>query len=109
LKKSDLPKPPKHLSREAKGWWAKFSGEWILDDAAQLILATALEAFDRMRGAQKLIADKGAVFEDRFGQLRPNPATTIERDARAALLGALKSLHLDFEPIQGTGRPQEGK
>lgn len=77
-----------------------------MDDAAQLVLQTALESFDRMRGAQKLIADRGAVFEDRFGQLRPNPATTIERDARAALLAGLKALHLDVEPLYAAiGRP----
>jgi P27 family predicted phage terminase small subunit len=106
LKKSPVPQVPEHLSAEAAGWWRKICADFELDDAAKLILQTALEAFDRMRGAQKLIADKGAIFEDRFHQLRPNPACTLERDARAALLNGLKALHLDVEPLNaGPGRP----
>jgi phage terminase small subunit len=65
-----------------------------------------LQAFDRMHEARDLIAKHGAVTLDRFEQLRPNPATTIERDSRAAMLSALKALNLDIEPLRdGVGRP----
>jgi hypothetical protein len=59
-----------------------------------------------MEQASALIAEHGAVTVDRFGQLRPNPATTIERDSRAAMQSALKALNLDLEPLRdAAGRP----
>ena len=105
MKKSVTAKPPKHLSREAAGWWSKIVNEWDLDAAARLILEIGLEAFDRMRAAQKLTS-ASVVLKDRFGQFKLNPACTVERDSRAALLSALKQLNLDIEPLKDTiGRP----
>jgi P27 family predicted phage terminase small subunit len=78
----------------------------IRDEAGLLLLATALEAFDRMRQAQQAIAKDGATFRDRFGQIRVNPATTVERDSRAGMMAALKALNLDLEPLHDRpGRP----
>lgn len=101
------PKTPPGLSPAAATWWRKLTSEYQVDDAAGLlILQTAMEAFDRMHQARALIDKHGAVTLDRFGQLRPNPATTIERDTRAAMLAALKSLNLDLEPLRdAAGRP----
>jgi P27 family predicted phage terminase small subunit len=106
LKKS-TPKTPPSLSAAATAWWRKLTAEYQLEDAAGLLLLeTALQAFDRMHEARDLIAKHGAVTLDRFEQLRPNPATTIERDSRAAMLSALKALNLDIEPLRdGVGRP----
>ncbi len=78
----------------------------ITDPAGLLLLQTALEAFDRMRGAQESIANDGATVNDRFGQVRAHPMITVERDARAAMLAALKALNLDLEPLRDRiGRP----
>lgn len=100
-------KPPKNLSREAKNLWRKIQNEYaISDEAGLLILATALESFDRMRQAQAILTNEGMTTVDRFGQARAHPAATIERDSRAAMLGALKQLNLDLEPLRdGPGRP----
>ena len=101
------PKTPPGLSAAAAAWWKKLSSEYQLEDAAGLLLLeTALQAFDRMHQARDLIETHGAVTLDRFDQLRPNPATTIERDSRAAMLAALKALNLDVEPLRdAAGRP----
>ncbi len=106
MKKSTTKTPP-GLSPAAGAWWKKLTADYSLDDpAGQLLLETALQAFDRMHQARALIEKHGAVTVDRFGQLRPNPATTIERDSRAAMLAALKSLNLDLEPLRdAAGRP----
>lgn len=103
MKKTD----PKQLSAEARTLWRRLSDDYAIEDAAGLhLLTTACEAFDRMREAQALIREHGACTQDRFGQLRPNPATTIERDSRAAMLSALKALNLDIEPLRDApGRP----
>ncbi len=98
---------PKALSPEARKWWREVMKEYeIIDPAGLLLLQTALESFDRMRGAQESIAAVGATVTDRFGQLRAHPMITVERDARAAMLAALKALNLDVEPLRdGVGRP----
>ncbi len=84
--------PPKTLSAEAKSWWKKLVKEYEIDDPAGfLLLKTALEALDGMRGAQQAIADDGATIKDRFGQLRAHPIITVERAARAAMLVALRT------------------
>jgi P27 family predicted phage terminase small subunit len=92
---------PSHLSVEAKGHWARLHAGWQLDDAGDLILLVALEAFDRMRGAQKAVKREGITLKG-----RAHPATTIERDARLAMLRALRQLGLDLEPVRDrAGRP----
>lgn len=100
-------KPPKNLGREAKNLWRKIQADYqISDEAGLLILATGLEAFDRMRQAQDILKAEGMTTLDRFSQPRPHPAAAIERDSRAAMLAALKQLNLDLEPLRdGPGRP----
>lgn len=106
---SALPRPPRRLSREAKRWWNTLVSEWQLDSAALLILEGGLEAFDRMRAAQRLIEAEGLTVTDRFGQRKVHPAVLIERDCKATLLRKLKSLALDLEPLHsGPGCPPGG-
>ncbi|MCP5010963.1 MAG: hypothetical protein GY942_13360 [Aestuariibacter sp.] len=103
----DTPKAPKQLSREAKQWWRKFQEEYgVEDEAGLLLMQTALEAFDRMKEAQKVIAEDGLMIKDRFDQLKAHPLLTTERDSRAQMLTALKSLNFDLEPLRDApGRP----
>ena len=98
---------PHRLSVEAKKWWRKINQEYQIDDqAGLLLLQTALESFDRMRRAQEQVAERGMVSTDRFGQLKPHPLLTTERDARSHLMTALKQLNLDVEPLRDRlGRP----
>jgi len=102
-----LTKAPKHLSKEAKRLWERLLKEYeIEDEAGLLILATGLEAFDRMREAQMIIKTEGMQVTDRFDQKKAHPLTTVERDSRAAMLASLKALNLDLEPLnERPGRP----
>jgi P27 family predicted phage terminase small subunit len=99
--------PPKHLSTEAKRWWKKLTAEYTLDDSAGLLLlTTGMEAFDRMRQAQQVIAADGPSVVDRYGRTKAHPLIAVERDARAALHRAMRELNLDLEPLRpGPGRP----
>ena len=99
--------PPGHLSREAKQIWRKLTSEYdICDGGGLAILRAATEAFDRAEGARAKIEAEGMVIKDRFGAEKPHPLLTAERDARAAMLTALKMLNLDVEPLRnGPGRP----
>jgi P27 family predicted phage terminase small subunit len=100
-------KPPKGLSAEACKWWESIRVEYdVSDPGGLMILASACEAFDRMRQAQRRLRREGLTSKDRFGQVKANPLTVIERDSRAAMLAALKQLNLDLEPLeQRPGRP----
>jgi P27 family predicted phage terminase small subunit len=96
--------PPPTLSKEARARWQELVAEYGISDAAGLqILHTAMEAFDRMRGAQAQIAKDGQTHLDRFGQMKSHPLLPVERDARAAMLAALKALNLDVEPVHVHG------
>lgn len=100
-------KAPTRLSAEAKRWWVSITKDYDIDDEAGfLLLQTALEAFDRMRGAQKIVKKDGESIMDRFEQIKAHPMLAIERDSRGQMLTALKALNLDLEPLRdGPGCP----
>lgn len=101
-------KPPKHLSREAKGMWTTIESQWDIGDAGRIVLEQGLEAFDRMREAQAIIKAEGMVTPDRFGQLKQHPAFLCERDSRNAMLKAFKQLGLANLPrTQGADEPED--
>jgi P27 family predicted phage terminase small subunit len=100
-------KIPQKLSVEARGLWQKLAKEYQIEDQGGLaVLQVACEALDRLRAAQAGIKKDGMTFTDRFGQVRINPLTSVERDSRAQYLQALKALNLDLEPLKDRpGRP----
>lgn len=54
-----------------------------------------------MRGAQRAIKRDGLMVKGKL-----HPATTVERDARLAMLRAIRQLGLDIEPLHDRpGRP----
>jgi P27 family predicted phage terminase small subunit len=104
MKNSD-PKPPTHLSRDAKAWWTRITAEFDIDNAAALVLQSCLEAFDRTRDARAALKRDGLLVKDRFGQPKAHPAAAIERDSYATLLRGWRLLGLDIEPPGPIGRP----
>ena len=100
------PTPPEHLSAEAQGLWNALQSAYDLaDDYGCLLLRTALEAFDRAQGARAAVDREGATVSDARGATRAHPLIAVERDARAAMLTALKALHIDVIPT----RPAPGR
>ena len=98
--------PPNTLSVEAKLIWCDLQSEYNITDAAGLVILQAVcESYDRMRQAFNTLKAEGLTTEDRYGQAKVHPAALIERDARAAMLSALKQLNLDIEPLKAMGRP----
>ena len=98
---------PKHLSADAKGWWRKIARDYSIEDqAGLLLLQTACECFDRMKGAQAAIERDGPTVRGSAKQIAAHPLIAVERDARGQMLSALKALNLDLEPLRdGPGRP----
>lgn len=105
MKKST--KPIESLSIEAEKLMTRIVEEYgIGDEAGLLIIRTAMEAYDRMKGCQAVIAADGITIRDKWEQIKPHPLLPHERDARAAMLAALKALNLDVEPLHDRpGRP----
>lgn len=94
--------PPKHLSPEGKRLWRKLQADFVLDDeAAQLILQSALEAYDRVQEARAILARDGSVMTDRWGQARQHPASLVEASARAQMHAALRLLRLAPSELGG--------
>jgi P27 family predicted phage terminase small subunit len=101
---------PASLSKEAQALWKKYRAEFDLSDVhGQNLLLVALEAFDRMRGAQAEIAKQGVSYIDRTGAPKANPVAMVERDARNAMVAALRALNLDVLPAGKPGRPPKGR
>ena len=100
-------RPPAHLSKESKAIWKNILSEYEISDSGGLsILKSALEAYDRCEQARASIAKTGPIFKDRWGQPRPHPLLSTERDSRAAFLSGLKALNLSIEPLRDkAGRP----
>ncbi len=98
--------PTKTLGSEAEAWRSAILAEiGGLDQAGQLLLQSALEAFQRSQAAEAILDRDGLVFEDRFGQTKPHPAATIARLERESMVRALRALGLEVEPALAPGRP----
>jgi phage terminase small subunit len=92
---------PAHLSAEARELWQGYVGTWAFDHAGLVILQVALEAFDTLRAAQAETARDGLVVAG-----KAHPAAAVAKDARLAMLRALRMLNLDVIPPEARpGRP----
>jgi P27 family predicted phage terminase small subunit len=105
------PPAPKHLSAESRQLWKQVTSGWELDEGSVVILLQALEALDRLRQAQEVIAREGIVAIGRNGEPITHPAFRIEKDARSMLLRAWRQLDLEEsdELPARIGRPPGGR
>jgi len=87
----------KGLSPDAIRIWRKLTAAFHFDNepSHQLLLQTALLAFDRMHQARELIAAQGLLVPNRYKQNIPNPLLQIEDKSRRAKLAALAQLGLE--------------
>lgn len=76
--------------------WASLREQYDIDDVAGLLLlTTAMRSFTRAERARAIVDKEGETLRDRWGQSKVHPAAAVERDARAAMLTALRALHLE--------------
>jgi phage terminase small subunit len=96
------PKPPKHLTREAKAQWQKFYESSDMDAQGLLLLNTLAEQFDLMRAAQNLIRTEGLIVVEKTAagheKKRPHPAVEVQSKAAAAMMRAWRLLGFDQLP-----------
>lgn len=96
----DIPAAPPDLSADSKRLWRQILDDWnIVDNAHLQVLRVGLLALDRAEKCRKRIDHDGMVAKDRFGKPKAHCLLSIERDARAAFLAALRQLGLDPSQI----------
>ena len=99
------PPPPVHLSEATKAWWVEITSEFVLKSHHCRVLEIACDAWDEMVAARMVVQKEGLTVSTVQGGDKPHPATSIERDCRAAFLKALRELDLDSEPRPADKRP----
>lgn len=90
-----LPAAPRTLSEPSRKLWRTFVAGYLMKPHHLEVLRAALEARDRMHEAQEAIRRDGPYTEGRYG-LKSHPGIAVERDARMAMLRALRELGLDL-------------
>jgi hypothetical protein len=97
---------PAHLGDDGRELWSSIQVQYEISDAGGLaLLRTACEAADRIASVRRQIDSQGELLTIR-GVPRANPLCAIERDARAALVRAIRAMNLDLEPLRDRpGRP----
>ena len=103
---ANIPKAPKHLSRETKSLWRSILEEYDLEASEKALLKVALENYDRVQVCREQIDRDGPTVEDPSGRKRAHPALQAEKNAISAYLQAMRLLALNEEPPRpGPGRP----
>jgi hypothetical protein len=88
---------PSHLAKEEGDLFMQIVRAYALhDEVSQKILEEAMASLQRARLAREVLLKEGMTFKDAKGRPKPHPCCTIERDARAAGLAALKQLNLEL-------------
>ena len=77
----------------------------VADPAGLAVLQTAVAAHSRMLEAEAELTRDGLTIADRWGQLKPHPASTILRESRAGFYAGIKALQLDVAALPDTRRP----
>jgi len=95
-----MQEAPKSLSKEARNLWEKIAKAYTFDTVGLPILQNALESYDRMRQATRILNKEGIVVRDRFDFPRPHPAVKIELEARLCMLRHLRALGVEFSDIE---------
>ncbi len=97
LSGSDLPQPPRHLTRASKAIWRATVAKWDLDDPPSLMLLQGLfEQWDVYCRARAELAGASAVTTtSETGVVHAHPAAKVMKDALAEFRQCLRQLGLE--------------
>jgi P27 family predicted phage terminase small subunit len=93
--RSEQPKPPAHLTRQAKRWWRSVLDAYDLEPHDLAILTAAAEALDRKEEARLIIAVEGIVLRLADGSSTPHPAVAVEDLAAMRFAHLVREIGLD--------------
>lgn len=72
--------------------WNDVRSRWTLNAADEALLRNAAEALERAAQYAESVTRDGGTFVDRFGAIRANPASMLERDYRGLASRTLAQL-----------------
>jgi hypothetical protein len=99
MSRKTIESPPEHLSERSSEFWRAMVADFTLDDApARELLLRACEAMDRADQARIVLDRDGLTVTDRYGQIRPHPAASIEVQNRGAVARLLRELRVTDPP-----------
>lgn len=85
------------LSKEAQEIAKELIDDYKIDDPGGLrILQIAMEAFDMMRKAQKILDKDGMVLTDKYNRSKAHPMVQTVKETRGQVMQGFKLLNLDF-------------
>lgn len=88
---------PVALTGERRELFDEMRARYQLDAASEALLKNGVQALERAHSLAQQVSRDGAVFRDRFGGLKPNPAICLERDFRSLASRALSQLAARLE------------
>lgn len=88
---------PVVLTGDRRALFDELRAKYDLDAASEALLKNGVQALERAHSLAQQVARDGAVFKDRFGGLKPNPAILLERDFRSLASRALSQLAARLE------------
>jgi hypothetical protein len=88
---------PVVLTGERLKLWNDIRQRWQLEGPSEALLRNAVEALERAAALAEQVSVNGAVFVDRFGGIRANPAAMLERDFRGLAARSLQALSARLE------------
>jgi len=100
---------PVRLGREARELYERTIEMYdITDPPSLLFLMNAALALDRLRAAERTVANEGSTFRDRFNQVKAHPACARIDCVNATIARCLRELGLDLSSaaVPGSGIPE---
>jgi phage terminase small subunit len=99
--KNKIPRAPTELQEHGKSFWKSIHTDFEVADGHSLeLLYRACIQLDRANDAREQIAAKGMTFEDRWGQVRANPAVEQERQAVNLFRLLTREMGMDVAPSE---------
>jgi hypothetical protein len=94
---SDAGPLPVTLTGDRLKLWNDVRARWHLESASEALLRNACESLERAAQLAEQVSRDGATFTDRFGGVRVNPASQLERDFRGLPARTLQQLAARLE------------
>lgn len=100
--------PASIKSKEARKICKDVTGNWELDESMIVLLTVALQSYQRMQDAKRILDKVGVIIKTPSGQIKKNPAAEVEKTSRAGFLIAWRMLNLGVELPGPIGKPGGG-
>jgi phage terminase small subunit len=98
------PAAPPGLDGPGRALWKAVLGDYELSPAEMAVLEVACRALDRVRAAEKVLAEDGLTVSGRWGP-QPHPLILVARDAGTQLRAAIKQLGVALDDDEKIARP----